>query len=156
MIASVVPEVKTISCSDARVQKAGDLAAHGLVLVGRKVRKVVQAPVNVGIFHRIGLRDRVDHHLRLLRRGAVVQIDQRLAVHLPRQDRKIARGWPCTSYMRQRPRSTSRQQDGKAEGEQDQRRRRCPPNTGDQRLEAVQFGHEVGQKPEETAPNRPD
>jgi hypothetical protein len=49
----------------------------------------VQPAVDVGVFHRIGLRHRVDHDLRLLRRGAVVEIDERLAVHLAREDREV-------------------------------------------------------------------
>ena len=71
------------------VQEARDLAAHRLVLVGRQIGKVMQAPVNVCIFHRIGLGDRIDHAARLLRGGPVVQIDQRGAVHLAREDGKI-------------------------------------------------------------------
>jgi hypothetical protein len=70
-------------------KEARDGAAHRLVFLGREVRQVVQAAMDVGVFHRIGLRDGVDHHLRLLRRGAIVEIDQRLAVHLAREDREI-------------------------------------------------------------------
>jgi hypothetical protein len=49
----------------------------------------MQAAMDVGIFAGIGMADGVDHHLRLLCRGAIVEIDQRLAVHLLRQDREI-------------------------------------------------------------------
>ena len=52
--------------------------------------RVVQAAVDVGVFLGIGPRHRVDHRLRLLRRGAVVEIDQRPPVHLAREDRKVA------------------------------------------------------------------
>src|SRR5680860_454435 len=45
--------------------------------------------MNVSIFMRIGGIYRIDHHLRLLSGGAVVEIDQRLAVHLAREDREI-------------------------------------------------------------------
>ena len=72
------------------LQEPRDGAAHGLILVGGKVRKVVQAPVNIGIFHRIGLRHSVNHNARLLRRCPVVEVDERLAVHRAGQDRKIA------------------------------------------------------------------
>ena len=41
--------------------------------------------MHVGVFRRIGPRHRVDHRLRLLRRGAVVEIDQRPPVHLARR-----------------------------------------------------------------------
>ena len=72
------------------VQKARNLAANGFIAVGGKVGQIVQATVNIGIFVRISLGYRIDHHLRLLRRGPVVQIDQGLAIHLPVQDRKIS------------------------------------------------------------------
>ena len=70
-------------------QELGDLAAHGLVFVRSQIAQIMQAPMHVGVFVAIGLRDRVDHNLGLLRAGPVVQIDQRLAIHLARQDRKI-------------------------------------------------------------------
>ncbi|MNN38449.1 hypothetical protein D3C81_1524460 [compost metagenome] len=72
-----------------RVQEAGDDLARRLERLGRLVRQGMQAPVDVGVaaLHR---RDQgVDHRTRLLRRGGVVQIDQRLAVHLSRQDREL-------------------------------------------------------------------
>lgn len=72
------------------IQELGDDAPDAFVLFSCKIRKVVQATVNVGIFFGIGTRDRINHHLGLLRRCAVVQIDQRFAVHLTRQDGKIA------------------------------------------------------------------
>ena len=70
-------------------QKARNLGPRRFVVFGRKVRQIVQATVNIGIFMGIGPRHRVDHHLRLLGRGAIVQIDQRLAPDLDRQDREI-------------------------------------------------------------------
>ncbi|MNX93246.1 hypothetical protein D3C86_1254230 [compost metagenome] len=72
-----------------RVQEAGDDLARRLERLGRLVRQGVQTPVDVGVaaLHR---RDQgVDHRTRFLRRGGVVQIDQRLAVHLSRQDREL-------------------------------------------------------------------
>ena len=65
-----------------RAEEALHDAARRLVLLGRDGREVVQPAMHVGVVVRIGLGDRVDHHLRLLRRGAVVEIDQRPAVHL--------------------------------------------------------------------------
>ena len=62
---------------------------HRFIPVGRKIGKVMQAPVNIGIFIRIPTDDRVDHHLGFLRRSPIVQIDQRLAVHLAPEDREI-------------------------------------------------------------------
>ena len=45
--------------------------------------------MHVGVFARIGLLDAIEHRLRLLRRGGVIKIDQRLAVDLHGQDREI-------------------------------------------------------------------
>ena len=72
-----------------RVQKAGDDAAHRFVFLGGEVRKIVQTAMDVGVFLGIAARHRVDHHLRLLGRSPVVEIGQRLAVHLTREDREI-------------------------------------------------------------------
>ena len=45
--------------------------------------------MHVGVLLVVGALDGVEHRARLLRRGAVVEIDQRLAVDLARQDREI-------------------------------------------------------------------
>ena len=50
----------------------------------------MQAAVHIGVFAGIGMLDGVEHSLRLLRRRAIVEIDQRLAVDFARQDREIA------------------------------------------------------------------
>ena len=50
----------------------------------------MQAAVDVGVFVRVGVLDGVEHGLRLLRRRAVVEIDERLAVDFTRQDREVA------------------------------------------------------------------
>ena len=73
----------------AGVEKAADGLPRRLEAVGGQVRQKMQAPVDIGIFLGIGTRHRIDHHLRLLGRGAIVQIDQRLAVHLSREDGEI-------------------------------------------------------------------
>src|SRR5690606_32375898 len=70
-------------------EEAGDDAAHRLVFLGGDVREIVQAAVDIGVFVLVGPRHRLDHHARLLRRGAVVEVDERLAVHLAREDREI-------------------------------------------------------------------
>ena len=46
--------------------------------------------MDIGIFLRLALHDGVEHRLGLLRRGGIVEIDQRLAIDLARQDRKVA------------------------------------------------------------------
>ena len=72
------------------VEEALHVAARRLVLLGRDVREIVQAAVDVGVFVANRRGHRVDHRLRLLRRGAVVEIDERTAVHLAREDREVA------------------------------------------------------------------
>ena len=74
----------------AGIQEAAHRLARLLIGVGRGVRQEMQAAMHIGIFVGIGMLNRVDHDLRLLRRGAVVEIDQRLAVDFPRQDREVA------------------------------------------------------------------
>jgi len=63
--------------------------AGGLKGVGRRAREVVHAAMDVGVaaLHEAG--HRVDDSLRLLRRGGVVEIDQRAAIDLTPKDRKI-------------------------------------------------------------------
>ncbi len=140
----------------ARAEEALHRAAHRLVLLGRDARQVVQSAVHVGVFHRIGLGDRVDHRLRLLRRGAVVEIDQRPAVHLARQDRKVAAHRldvvahalppggeiPRIAAISVRPR-TSADHGQHRHAEHHHRR-----------LEAVQLGDEVGEGPEQPEQRR--
>ena len=73
-----------------RIQKPRNGGSGGFILVCCKVRKVVQATVNIGIFMTIGGSYRVYHHLRLLRGCAIIKVNQRFAVHLPRQNRELA------------------------------------------------------------------
>ena len=58
-----------------RTEELLNLAANRVVMVGRKIRKEMQAPVNICIFLRVGSGYRINDDLRFLRRGAVVQID---------------------------------------------------------------------------------
>ena len=73
-----------------RVEEAAHRLARLFIGIGRGVRQEMQAAMDVGVFLGIGVLDRVEHRLRLLRRGAVVEIDQRLAVDFARQDREVA------------------------------------------------------------------
>ena len=76
-------------------------APHGLARIleagGRGVGKIVQAAMHVCIFHLIGMLDGFQHRTRFLRRGPVVEIDERLAVHLTEKNGKIRSGWSPTS-----------------------------------------------------------
>ena len=78
-----------ISSLPPRVEEAGHLGAAAFIGLGRGIGEVVQAAMHVGVFALVGLRHAIEHLPRLLRRGGVVEIDQRLAVDLQRQRRKI-------------------------------------------------------------------
>ena len=56
--------------------------AGALVAVGGAHREGVEPPVHVGVVLRIEVVEGVDHGHRLLRRRGVVQVDERVAVHL--------------------------------------------------------------------------
>ena len=65
------------------------LLAGCLVQVGSLLRQVVHAAVDVGIDVEVFLPHSVEHTQRLLGRCRIVQIDQRLAVHLALQDGEV-------------------------------------------------------------------
>ena len=47
------------------------------------------AAVDIGIQLPMQVIDRIDHTTRLLRRSSAIEVDQRAAVHLGREQRKI-------------------------------------------------------------------
>ena len=57
----------------------------------RSCESVMHAAMDVGVVVLVIAHDRVDHRVRLLRGGRVVEIDQRRAVDLRVQDREVAR-----------------------------------------------------------------
>src|SRR6185437_15459933 len=71
------------------VEKGAHGLARGLVGFGRLIGEVMQPAVHVGILLGIGFVEPLEHGLRLLRRGGVVEISERLAIDLKRQRRKI-------------------------------------------------------------------
>ena len=71
-------------------QKPAYHPPHALVVLGCQIGQEVQSAVDVRILVRVGARNGVDHDLRLLRRGAVVEIDQGLAVDPAREYREIS------------------------------------------------------------------
>ena len=75
-----------------RVEEGADFLARALVGFGRGVGEVVQAAMHIGVFGRVGVLEAVEHRLRLLRRGGVVEIDERLAVDRHGEDRENPRG----------------------------------------------------------------
>ncbi|MNS69805.1 hypothetical protein D3C72_1031330 [compost metagenome] len=73
-----------------RIDKAGDRLAGCLEGAGGAAAQGMGGAVYVGVVGPIVVSDGVQHRLRLLGGGGVVQIDQRVAVHLLRQGRKLA------------------------------------------------------------------
>ena len=63
-----------------RVEERAHLVARSLVGVGRARGERVRGAMDVGVLVRVEVREAVDHRLRLLRRGGVVEPDQRPAV----------------------------------------------------------------------------
>ena len=75
--------------SDLGAGSLVDLATHGLVLLRRFNRERVNAAVDVRVAVFVVADERVDHLARLLRRGGVVEVDQRVPVHFPGEDREV-------------------------------------------------------------------
>ena len=71
------------------VEEAPDRLTRLLVKRCRFRREEMRAAMDIGVSRGIGVVYRVEHDARLLRRGAVVEIDERLAIHLARQDREF-------------------------------------------------------------------
>ncbi len=114
LIDSVVLRVKMISCSGcACVDEAAGLHARGLVGGRRLFGERVQAAVDVGVVVLVVVHERVDHLARLLRGRGVVEVHERLAVHLPVEDGEVfADGRLCRTssvcfWRRQAPRLQS-------------------------------------------------
>ncbi len=63
--------------------------ARFFVALGRRAREIVHAAVHIRIFAGGEIVHGIQHVVRLLRRGRVVEIDELLAVHLAREDREV-------------------------------------------------------------------
>src|SRR3984893_6013145 len=62
----------------------------GILLgLGRGVGEIMQSPMNIGVFGGVGVSHAIENGFRLLRRGGVIEVDERLAIYLKRQDRKV-------------------------------------------------------------------
>ncbi len=72
-----------------RVDEAAHRVARALEGAGGTIAQRVRAAVHVGIDLAVVGRDRLDHRHRLLRGRGVVEVDQRLAVDLLREDREL-------------------------------------------------------------------
>ncbi len=73
-----------------RIDEAGDRLAGGLEGQGGAAAQSMGGAVNIGVVGPIVVRYGIQHRLRLLGCGGVIQIDQRMAVDLLRQGRKLA------------------------------------------------------------------
>ncbi len=71
------------------VEERPHLLARALIGLGRGIGEEMQAAMHVGVFRGVGLLDAVEHRPRLLRRGGVVEIDERLAVDRHGEDREV-------------------------------------------------------------------
>jgi hypothetical protein len=63
-------------------EKFGDFGARALIRLSGRRREMMQPAMHIGIGRAVKLGGPIDHLVRLLRRRRIVQIDQRLAVHL--------------------------------------------------------------------------
>ena len=86
---SVVPRTKTISRESAAFRKPPDRVARRLVRGGRVF---AQAMHSTGVRVLLGViaRQAVDDQPRLLRGRRIVEIDERLAMDMALQNRKVA------------------------------------------------------------------
>ena len=76
----------------ARVDEAPHFVARALIGVGGARRQRMRAAVDVGILVLVEMRQPIDHRSRLLGRRAIVEPDQRAAMHFRLQDREVALG----------------------------------------------------------------
>ena len=74
---------------DFGIEERAHALARRLEIVCRRIGKVVQAAMDVGVFKVRRFDHTLDDRLRLLRGSTVVEIDQRLAVGLERQGREV-------------------------------------------------------------------
>ena len=89
MIASVADSRKNDFVGRSGVEEGAHFFARGLIGVGRGIGEIMQAAMDIGVFVLIGMVHALDHRARLLRRGGIVEIDQRLAIGSFGQDREI-------------------------------------------------------------------
>jgi hypothetical protein len=71
------------------IEEGGDFFARVFVSFGGFIGEEMQPPMHVGVLGRIGCIEPIEHRARLLRRRRIIEIDERLAIDLHRQDREI-------------------------------------------------------------------
>ena len=89
LMPSVVPRTKMISLSEAALIKVATFPSGGFINIGRYLREVVYASVYIGILVGVIMREGIDDRAGFLRCGAVVEVHERLALHLLAQDGEV-------------------------------------------------------------------
>ena len=72
-----------------RIEETPHAFARAFESFRRGIGEIMQPAMHVGIFVFVGVAHTIEHLTRLLRRGCIVEIDERLAVRLLVQDREI-------------------------------------------------------------------
>src|SRR5689334_2051019 len=74
---------------ESGIQEPAGLLPYRVIRLRRRLAQVMDAAVNVGIVQTVVAAHGIDDRLRLLRRGGVVEIHQRLAMHLTLKDGEV-------------------------------------------------------------------
>jgi hypothetical protein len=74
-----------------RIHEGTHPLAGALEILRRRIRQIMQAAMDIGVFVAVGVGDRIDDLARLLGGSGIVEIDQRLAVDFPRRIGKSRR-----------------------------------------------------------------
>src|SRR5438105_671459 len=95
------------------VEKALHRNAGLFIFIRGQLAEEMNAAVNIGVFFAIEPIQSVDDDLRFLRRGRVIQVHQRLAVHFSAEDREVFPDFSdIKSGRRSSPDALSRFRDG--------------------------------------------
>jgi hypothetical protein len=104
-MASVVPRVQMISSALRALMNLAARARAASNAVRGAHAQLVDAAMDVGVVALVVIDQRLNHRARFLRRGGVVEIDQRLAVDFLVQDREVrAEFGPVGSWNLKKPR----------------------------------------------------
>jgi hypothetical protein len=73
----------------AGIDEAAHFFTRTFKLISGTLAERMNTPVNVGVILLVILTDGIDDNLRMLARCCIVQIDQRMSIHLLVQDREV-------------------------------------------------------------------
>ncbi len=96
---SVVPRVNTISSALSCANEIGHALPRSFVMFGRARAQRVQTAMHIGVFVLVIIADRVEHGSRLLRSGRVVEVNQRMTIHVLAQESGNPREAPTQSTL---------------------------------------------------------